>query len=80
LQVAPRRRVLSLFEPADSLGYVTDARERFSGRSRELEAAPGASRILHIPPASGDLRAHVVGAGTGRCGGPATPAGAKGGS
>src|SRR5919108_5406918 len=62
LQVAPRRRVLSLLEPADSLGYVADTRQRFSGRPDELEAAPGASRVLHISAASGDPRVHIVGA------------------
>src|SRR6266536_5230993 len=61
LKVAPLRRVLSLLEPAHSLGDVAEARQRFSGRPDELEAASGASRIRHIPPASGDPRAHLVG-------------------
>src|SRR5438477_11438020 len=62
LKVAPLRRVFSLLETAHSLGYVADARQRFSGRSRELEAASRASRVRHIPPASGDPRVHLVGA------------------
>src|SRR5438128_6098813 len=62
LKVAPPRRVLSLLEPAHSLGYVADARQRFSGRPDELEAASGASRLRHIPPAGGDQRVHLVGA------------------
>src|SRR2546423_10963400 len=62
LKVAPLRRVLSLLEPAHGLGYVADARRRFSGRPDELEAASGASRIRHIPPASGYPRVHLVGA------------------
>src|SRR6266513_9915 len=62
LKVAPLRRVLSLLEPAHSLGYVADARQRFSGRPDELEAASGASRLRHIVPASGDPRVHLVGA------------------
>src|SRR5207244_6414062 len=62
LKVAPPRRVLSLLEPAHSLGYVADARQRFSGRPDELEAASGASRVRHIPPASGDPGVHLVGA------------------
>src|SRR5256885_10748709 len=61
LKVAPRRRVLSLLEPAHSLGYVADARQRLSGRSDELEAASGASRLRHIRAAGGDPRAHLVG-------------------
>src|SRR5438309_11931297 len=61
-KVAPLRRVLSLLEPAHSLGYVADARQRFSGRPDELESASGASRVRHIPPASGDPRVHLVGA------------------
>src|SRR5438132_14153034 len=62
LKVAPRRRVLSLLEPAHSLGYVADARQRFTGRPDEREAAPGASRVRHVPPARGDPRVHLVGA------------------
>src|SRR5437764_579557 len=61
LKVAPRRRVLSLLEPAHSLGYVADARQRFTGRPDELEAAPGASRVRHIRAAGGDPSAHLVG-------------------
>src|SRR5207247_7650533 len=62
LKVASRRRVLSLLEPAHSLGYVADARQRFSGRPDELEATSGALRVLHIPPAGGNPRANLVGA------------------
>src|SRR3989442_5065142 len=62
LKVAPRRHLLGLLEPAHSLGYVADARQRFSGRPDELEAASGSSRVRHIPPASGDPRVHLVGA------------------
>src|SRR5439155_25856692 len=62
LKVPPRRRVLSLLEPAHSLGYVADARQRFGGRPDEVEAASGASRLRYIPPASGDPRVHLVGA------------------
>src|SRR5437763_5495501 len=62
LKVAPRRRVLSLLEPAHSLGDVADARQRFTGRPDELEAAPGASRVRHVAPARGDPRVHLVGA------------------
>src|SRR5881396_1909217 len=62
LKVAPRRRVLRLLEPARSLGDGADARQRLSGRPDELEAASGASRVRHIPPASGDPRVHLVGA------------------
>src|SRR5437879_11910143 len=59
LKVAPLRRVLSLLEPAHSLGYVADARQRFSGGTDELESASGASRVRHIPPASCDPRVHL---------------------
>src|SRR6266700_4319681 len=62
LKVAPLRSVFNLLEPAHSLGYVADARQRFSGRPDELEAASGASRLRHIPPAGGDPRVHLVGA------------------
>src|ERR687888_2305510 len=62
LKVAPRRRVLRLLEPAHSLVDGSDARQRLSGRSDELEAAAGASRVLHISPAAGDSRVHLVGA------------------
>ena len=62
LKVAPRRRVLRLFEPTHSLGNGADARQRFGGRSDELEAASGASRVLHISLAAGDSRVHLVGA------------------
>src|SRR6266511_1644379 len=61
LKVAPRRRVRSLREPAHSLGYVADARQRLSGRADELEAAPGASRVRHIRAAGRDPRVHLVG-------------------
>src|SRR5205823_14477377 len=62
LKVAPRRRVLRLLEAAHSLGDGADARPRLSGRSDELEAASGASRVRHIRAAGGDPRAHLVGA------------------
>src|SRR5213593_2404584 len=62
LKVALRRRLLRLLEPAHSLGYVADARQRFSGRPDELEAASRALRVRHIPPAGGDPRVHLVGA------------------
>src|SRR5438552_2743431 len=61
LKVAPRRRVRRLLEPAHSLGDGADARQRLSGRSDELEAASGASRVRHIRAAGGDPRAHLVG-------------------
>jgi hypothetical protein len=44
-----------------SLGDGADARQRLSGRSDELEAASGTSRVRHICAASGDTRAHLVG-------------------
>src|SRR6266699_6850629 len=62
LKVAPRRRLLRLLEPAQSLGDGADARQRLSGRSDELEAASGASRVRHIRAAGGDPRVHLVGA------------------
>src|ERR671931_1521924 len=62
LKVAPRRRVLRLLEPAHRLGDGSDARQRLSGRSDELEAASGASRVRDIRAAGGDSSAHLVGA------------------
>src|SRR5437867_246610 len=62
LEVAPLRRVLSLLEPAQSVVYIADACQRFSGRPDELEAASGASRVRHITAAGGDPRVHLVGA------------------
>src|SRR5438093_12483589 len=62
LKVAPRRRVVSLLEQAHSLGYIADTRQRFGGRPDELEAAPGASCLRHIPSAGSDPRVNLVGA------------------
>jgi hypothetical protein len=62
LKVAPRRRVLRLLEQAHRLGDGSDARQRFGGRSDELEAASDASRIRDIRAAGGDSRVHLVGA------------------
>src|SRR5437763_9587143 len=62
LKVAPRRRVLRLLEPAHRLGDGSDARQRLSGRSDELETASGASRVRDIRAAGGDSSAHLVGA------------------